>query len=285
MATSPRFSGAGQAPLATLEFSRISREPGQVLRDVQLQLFGLWNPERKAHIEALGRVYDILKPLGRLAEEKGIGPRLASVLSKIEDFMIDLGGVHLLERLNDERGWDGLNKIAMHHEGEDRVPAVRALARLGQLKKLETIAECQSDPLVASAAVLEVGKRPVINRHDPPFNEPYSEVVYNLGRLATEAKSPEAKNVAMFELEKLARREDEVGRAAENELRRISVKGVNLMAAKAAIKRTASEVEAGVEGVPDVPDEAFKSNAWADWRKHGNLQKLNDQIEIVAGML
>ncbi|MFH0817686.1 MAG: hypothetical protein V1909_03565, partial [Candidatus Micrarchaeota archaeon] len=219
-----------------------------------------------------------------VAAEKGRLETLERVLREIENFMIDLKSVHLLEKLNDERGWDGLSKIAMHHEGEERVPAVRALARLGKLVMLETIAGCQPDPIVASAAVIELARRAVFAGYDR-LGDPYSNEIYKLGRLVTEANTLEARNVALAELGNIAVRDDPLGKAAKNELRKLSAEGVNIMKEELLVRRTMTCISAAIEKAPENPTDDYKTGAWWAWNSDKRLQRLTNDIEILAGEL
>ncbi|MFH1470904.1 MAG: hypothetical protein ABIF01_04100 [Candidatus Micrarchaeota archaeon] len=263
----------------------MKREPGQKLHEVQISFCGLWNPDRKSHTEALGGIYKKMKALAGAAEEAGLGGRLGIVLSEIENFMIDLKSVHLLEKLGDERGWDGLYKIAMHHEGEDRVAAVRALGRHNRIPQLETLAECCSDPIVASSAVLEISRRAKFGGYNS-LGDPQSAEVYKLGRIVNGANVFEARSVALFELMGMAGRDDPLGQTAKVEIERLScVDQVDVKRMEIASRAKAKRIGEEISKAKDIPDDSYNTGAWDARRADGRLQRLTDEIEFLASRL
>jgi hypothetical protein len=215
--------------------------------------------------------------------KKGLAERLNGVLKEIENFMIDLKSVHLLEKLNDERGWDGLYKIAMHWEGEDRVAAVRALARLGHRRHLETIGTCHIDPLVASAAVAEIAELARFKEYTG-LGDPYSEEAYMLGRMVTDANTHEARCVALLGLTNLTMREAPLGDAARLEMKRLSAEGVTFGPETEKGKEEAAKIVAAARA-RESPDDGYQTNAWWTWNNDRRLQRLNNEIESLAELL
>ncbi len=264
-----------------LEYKPSERAQGQLLRDVQIQFFSLWSPDRKSHTEALGTIYEKLKQAAGAAEEKGLSERLNDVLKRIEGFMIDLKSVHLLEKLNDERGWDGLYKIAMHEEGEERIPAVHALGRLGHTRHLETIGTFHTDPMVASAAVVEIVKLAKFTTYTT-LGDPYSGEAYILARMVTEANTHYARCVALLGLANLSMRRDSLGEAANFELRWLTTEAIKIEPAGMEVAKNIVEAPRVLES----PDDKYQTNAWETWRyKTNNLQSLTDETEFLAARL
>lgn len=146
--------------------------------------------------------------------------RTEKLLGEIENFLIDSRAVLGLLKLGSTTG---LEKIALYHNAEDGIPAVRALGELKALDALETVATAQKDKAIACAAVMEIGRCARVDKEDS--TEPYSAAIYKLGRLWEGANLFEVKTAALLELTNLACRSDGLGKAAEMELKRINVEG------------------------------------------------------------